>query len=939
MWYRRIQPIQGRGAREVIRLTSFSFCKKTVFIIALASLSLSLLFSLTLTSFKASAKASDNPEIQATDFAYFQALRKCISGGWYKNAGGAGMNSMSQQNAIDFEWFNGRAGINTNETNVGAFLDPRGVNGDGRQNCGDSEGATWIKKIASQWGYSSGPSMLCDLGFTRQSNGIACAETPEGVTNDFIAPSGGATGQLDALYKKQGYAANDVSSIENSGGLYALLLANFKSQCKLGSGGSDYTIQEWDSVQKDWVEKKYGAADRDRGKNYAVNVYEGRQMSCGELASSLSDKNSSALKGYKNYYAKRSETPPAGGAGVAGSTTNPAESGTSCAIEGVGWIVCPVATFIGQLNDGLWAILQNFLKIQPSMFDVNGDTYRTWGYVRNIANVAFVIVFIIIIFSQLTGAGVSNYGVKKMLPRLIIAAVLVNVSFIICAIAVDISNVVGYSLHSILTNWASGSSTNFSLGSPVTSWSDAFAWLLAGGVGTWAGITIASTLGTYGLWASLALLLPTAIAALMAFLLVVILLLARQAFVIILTVIAPLAFVAYLLPNTNQWFDRWRKFFVTLLIMFPSVALLFGGSELAAGVIRAAASPQGGEANAWLMMGSLAITALPLFALPTLMKTTGGVMNRIAGFVNNPNRGPIDKLKKRSEDFTKREQGRRAIRALRDDKMFGGKRIRKSARREAIMAGIEREAGREKNQYIANQLSIDPKTNKPVSPGFANQVAGGTPGRYGSPASDAALTRALASAKLTIDKAVAEEVEAEGVMVRNFDATKLKTALANHSAGLVKLTDAQHAAHLQRLIKVSDAPDYEKEVDNVISKGGAVPEVVRRATAQALAADGPKWVKGSDIDQIATGSHKKSFAQITHDNVRDGVMSQEKIADETSGNLKYAFDKSNVRNASGGNDAQLLVNAAASLKVNPSLSGKIKHNAKAIDNISNGRTP
>lgn len=68
-------------------------------------------------------------------------------------------------------------------------------------------------------------------------------------------------------------------------------------------------------------------------------------------------------------------------------------------------------------------------------------------------------------------------------------------------------------------------------------------------------------------------------------------------------------------------------------------------------------------------------------------------------------------------------------------------------------------------------------------------------------------------------------------------------------------------------------------------------------------------------------------------------MSQEKIADETSGNLKYAFDKSNVRNASGGNDAQLLVNAAASLKVNPSLSGKIKHNAKAIDNISNGRTP
>ena len=109
MWYRRIQPIQGRGAREVIRLTSFSFCKKTGFIILIASLSISVLFAFILPLHKVSAKASDNPEVQATDFAYFQALRKCVSVGSYKNAGGtAGRNTMSQQNAIDFEWFNGR---------------------------------------------------------------------------------------------------------------------------------------------------------------------------------------------------------------------------------------------------------------------------------------------------------------------------------------------------------------------------------------------------------------------------------------------------------------------------------------------------------------------------------------------------------------------------------------------------------------------------------------------------------------------------------------------------------------------------------------------------------------------------------------------------------------------------------------------------------------
>ena len=55
-------------------------------------------------------------------------------------------------------------------------------------------------------------------------------------------------------------------------------------------------------------------------------------------------------------------------------------------------------------------------------------------------------MFLAIIISQLTGFGISNYGIKKMLPRLIIAAILVNLSIYICQIAVDLSNILGYGL-------------------------------------------------------------------------------------------------------------------------------------------------------------------------------------------------------------------------------------------------------------------------------------------------------------------------------------------------------------------------------------------------------------------------------------------------------------------------------------------------------------
>ena len=535
-----------------------------------------------------------------------------------------------------------------------------------------------------------------------------------------------------------------------------------------------------------------------------------------------------------------------------GSGDGDGEDTTSCAIEGVGWIVCPIAGFIGGLNDGLWAILHGFLEIQPRMFNPEGDTYRIWSSVRNIGNVAFIIVFLIIVYSQLTGMGVSNYGVKKMLPRLIVAAVLVNVSFYVCAIFVDISNIVGNGVYTVLSDLQGSTSTNTGIGAPVTSWKDAIGWVLAGGVGAWAINGVAVSLGTYGLWGALALLVPAALAALFAFIMVVVLLLARQAFVIILTVIAPLAFVAYLLPNTTQWFDRWRKFFTTMLILFPTVALLFGGSELAAGVIRSANPGDG-----LLVIGSLAIAALPLFALPALMKTAGGLMNRIAGMVNNPNRGPFDKMKKRAEGFAKDRSGQRSIRAFNGDKMFGGRRFRRDARRDAEKAGIEREAGRARTSYIASELATDPQTGELANKAnqkFANRVAGGT---LGSPADSAAITRALANAQITLDKVEAEEVSAEKVLIEKMPRESIRGVINTAPVG-----GAQHIAAMQRAVETNDLETINKMWENPDIRGN---QTARTALADALARSSsrPAYLGQGALDDMRRGAKLDSSGNPT----------------------------------------------------------------------------
>ncbi len=295
---------------------------------------------------------------------------------------------------------------------------------------------------------------------------------------------------------------------------------------------------------------------------------------------------------------------------------------TSCAIDGIGWIVCPVMTFIGKMNDAAFTFLETMLGIRPAV--VGSQSVRTaWEAFRDIANIAFVIAFMVIVYSQLTSAGISNYGIKKMLPRIIAAAVLVNISFYICAIAVDISNIVGSSIYSLLENSIAPEVTS----GTNASWEEAISGALAVTLGI--GVILVVLLLFIGPMAFLALGL------------IILILVARQALVILLIVIAPLAFVAYLLPNTENWFKKWWKAFVTTLMVYPIVGLVFGASTLASKVLSSVAADS--EDSSLLQIIALGVLAVPLFAVPAILKgalsATGSIGTKIAGLQDRANRG------------------------------------------------------------------------------------------------------------------------------------------------------------------------------------------------------------------------------------------------------------------------------------------------------------
>lgn len=305
---------------------------------------------------------------------------------------------------------------------------------------------------------------------------------------------------------------------------------------------------------------------------------------------------------------------------------------TSCVVNGIGYIICPIMNFIADTMDKVYDLLKRFLTVAPLTTDREGGLFKAWQLMLAFANVLFVIGFLVIIYSYVTSQGVNQYDLRSIIPRLIVAAVLINVSYYICALAVDASNILGSNLQDIFNNIRKDMVPNDVTNN--TTWTQAATFILSGGtIGVLAGLSAVAISGT----ASLTFLIPVLTIAATAILVAVVVLAARQALITILIVVAPLAFAAFILPSTQKYFDKWKSLFMTMLIMYPIFSVLFGGSQLAATLIaQNANSPE-------VIIFAMFIQVMPLVLTPFLIKLSGGLLGKFAGMVNNPAKGLGDR--------------------------------------------------------------------------------------------------------------------------------------------------------------------------------------------------------------------------------------------------------------------------------------------------------
>lgn len=296
--------------------------------------------------------------------------------------------------------------------------------------------------------------------------------------------------------------------------------------------------------------------------------------------------------------------------------------GNSCAIETVGWVICPTMRSIARLADkGFTYINQSSLGINYSLFSNSGKTFTTWQVMRNIANGLFVIVFLIIIYSYLVGRTGGQYNIKRLLPRLLIAVIAVNASYYLGVIIIDLSNIIGDAIWNFFKTIYGNGSPVMPLGASANPLND----------GNLTKMTAAAMGNTALVWVLLPPIAAVTISVALISAVAVILIIMREALVAALILAAPVLIVLYLLPNMERFAAQAMRLFLQLLILYPIIALLLGTGQIvsmAAGGWDGPTAPYGGGTMSIVPdLVAAAAAVVPLLGVWFIFKNMSAVMS------------------------------------------------------------------------------------------------------------------------------------------------------------------------------------------------------------------------------------------------------------------------------------------------------------------------
>lgn len=305
------------------------------------------------------------------------------------------------------------------------------------------------------------------------------------------------------------------------------------------------------------------------------------------------------------------------------------------------WIICPMIQgfmdLASQLEDGIAGMLcinesEIFTGASSTCSNTASNEEKTssafkaaWNVFRILALGMLAIGGLVMIISQALGFEIVDaYTVKKVLPRLLIAAIGISLSWQLLQFLVTLSNVLGIGVRALIY-------------SPFRESGIDTSDILSGGASAITAIFAAGSFVALGALGLLSFVATAALAVIIAFFVLII----RNVLVIFLIIAAPVAIAAYILPNTEKYFKIWWEWLFKALMVFPIITAM-----IAIGHVFAAITVASNDGSLLQTFVAFAAYFAPYFLIPAAFRFAGGALATIGGFANDRSRGGFDRLKK-----------------------------------------------------------------------------------------------------------------------------------------------------------------------------------------------------------------------------------------------------------------------------------------------------
>lgn len=291
------------------------------------------------------------------------------------------------------------------------------------------------------------------------------------------------------------------------------------------------------------------------------------------------------------------------------------------------------------------------------------------------------------------------YTVKKVLPRLAIAVILIQLSWFITTGAIFITNQIAFGIEGLMYG-AFGGSANFGLDS-----------LLAG-----SSSSSATTLGTTLLFSVVGVAFGGGVLAIAAFIVIAVVvaflsLAVRRALLILLVLLSPIALVAWILPNTERFWKMWWDNFTKLLLMFPLIMSMIAAGRIFAFI--AGHDPNGDIVKTTIVLAGFFV---PLLMIPKTFTLAGSAFAAMGGAIAQRGAGAQNWAQGMGKNRQKKKWANRGQQALGGKAFKGGRdgNIRDRLNTRIQQAAHLNKAGLRPGQMRANIATAVGTTNRQI---------------------------------------------------------------------------------------------------------------------------------------------------------------------------------------------------------------------------------